>query len=322
MQRQLSARLPRFKRSKATVLSLTPRDIQIVRFVYQYRLLRSDQIIALLGDGHSEKKILARLQSLFHAGYLDRPRNQLGFVEGGGSNRLIYAPGRDGVALLADRREVDPKVAALNWTDKNQSLKARSFAHLLLTNDIVISLVAHARNCPGIEIIPRAAIIAAASDEQRARTNPTGWQVRLDGSSEPTGVFPDQMFGLRYLNLPDGRNRHYFFVEADTGTLAIRRTGKRQTNIVDKVRAYNRTWVVWDKAPELRPFSFPKFRVLFVTSSPERVENMIERLQETFRDEGGANRFLFTDIETFNAQRFFDVPWISGTSESHMVRSS
>jgi hypothetical protein len=312
-------RLPRFTRSKADAFVVTERDIEIVRLVYRHRLLRSDQIIALLGEGHSEKKLLTRLQSLFHAHYLDRPRNQLGFVEGGGSRRLLYAPGRSGVLLLAARHEIDPKAAQLRWNDKNRTLKARSFPHMLLVNDIVVSLTKHAREIPSTEIISREVLIAAAPEAQRNRQYPTGWQVRVDGFDDPVGVYPDQMFALRSPGLPDGRSHRYFFVEADTGTLAISRTGKRQTNIIDKVRAYNRSWVVWDKAPELRPFGFSKFRVLFVTSSPQRVKNMLERLEKTFGEEGGGTRFLFTDAGTFQAHPFFAVPWIDGSGATHKI---
>jgi len=101
------------------------------------------------------------------------------------------------------------------------------------------------------------------------------------------------MFGLQSTDLPEGRKRRFFFVGADTGTMAIRRTGKRQTGIIDKVRTCNRSWAVWDKATELRPFQFSKFRVLFVTSSPQRVENMLERPQETFRDERGGEPSIY-----------------------------
>jgi DNA-binding IclR family transcriptional regulator len=56
-------------------MTLTPRDLLILRAVYRHRLLRSTHLIAL-ADG-SRQTTLRRLQLLFHHGYLDRPPMQL-----------------------------------------------------------------------------------------------------------------------------------------------------------------------------------------------------------------------------------------------------
>src|ERR1700704_4793626 len=71
-----SHRRPRFRRTdEAPSFQLTERDIEIVRQVAQHRFLRSIHLSQLLDAPHH--KIRERLTSLFHAGYLDRPRSQL-----------------------------------------------------------------------------------------------------------------------------------------------------------------------------------------------------------------------------------------------------
>ena len=71
----------------------TDRDRKILRYVWQYRLLDSRQIAALV-EG-SEKKVAERLQKLWQNRYLDRPpvqRSEIYFVKGTPS--MVYALGR------------------------------------------------------------------------------------------------------------------------------------------------------------------------------------------------------------------------------------
>src|SRR5712691_7660760 len=109
----ISRRRPRFQRTnQAPSFQLTERDVEIVRQVAQHRFLRSTQISRLLAASH--KKICERLTSLYHAGYVDRPRAQLEYhVRGGGSGHLIYALGNRGARLLASRSDV--AYANVDW---------------------------------------------------------------------------------------------------------------------------------------------------------------------------------------------------------------
>lgn len=53
--------------------------------------------------GGSTQQILRRLQGLFHAGYLDRPRFQLRYFSETGSRPIVYELGSEGRRLLAAR---------------------------------------------------------------------------------------------------------------------------------------------------------------------------------------------------------------------------
>ena len=86
------SRLPRFKRvAPVAPIQLTKRDHEIIRIIHRHRVLRSHQIIALIGD--SAQQLSRRLQRLFHHGYLERPRAQLQYYERGGSETITYGLG-------------------------------------------------------------------------------------------------------------------------------------------------------------------------------------------------------------------------------------
>jgi hypothetical protein len=57
------------------------------------------------------------------------------------------------------------------------------------------------------------------------------------------------------------------------------------------------------------------FRVVTVTTTPERVEKMQEALR-TITDGRGSNMFLFTDQAKLAASSPLDIEWVSGKGES------
>src|SRR5229473_4427364 len=69
-------RRPRFRRaSEPPPFRLTDDDVEIVRHIARHRLIRSTHIAALVG--RSLDRTNDRLQRLYHAVYVDRPRAQL-----------------------------------------------------------------------------------------------------------------------------------------------------------------------------------------------------------------------------------------------------
>src|SRR3954454_24489559 len=127
-------RLPRFERAPARGMILTPRDLQILRAVYRYRLLRSTHLTAL-ADG-SPQTTLRRLQLLFHHGYLDRPAAQLDWYVRG-SEPLAYALGNRGAEALA--AEGDLKPGALRWEMKNRDFSRLFLRHTLAVAEVMVA---------------------------------------------------------------------------------------------------------------------------------------------------------------------------------------
>ena len=72
--------MPRFQRQKlvrrevADPLQLTPRDMELLRDLGEYRFLNTEQILALQSGGR--RNLLRRLAAMFDLGFLDRPKTQ------------------------------------------------------------------------------------------------------------------------------------------------------------------------------------------------------------------------------------------------------
>src|SRR3954454_13832454 len=122
-----ATRLPRFKRQRfgKPVLVLQARDLDIVRLAAAYRVLTSDDICALIPG--SDQNLLRRLQKLYHAGYLDRPRTQ----RLRGNQSMVYALGQAGADLVRELT-ADRVLGAKNWAEKNRQLQHRYLEHALM----------------------------------------------------------------------------------------------------------------------------------------------------------------------------------------------
>ena len=75
-------------------------------------------------------KLIRRLATLFHNGYLDRPRAQRG---GGANTPLIYALGYKGSQLFGEPDGLD-------WTGKNRTVTYPYIEHTLMIADFMVAL--------------------------------------------------------------------------------------------------------------------------------------------------------------------------------------
>lgn len=218
--------------------------------------------------------MLRRLALLFHHGYLDRPRAQIEYYRAG-SAPMVYAIGNTAVPILESefgisRRQVD-------WTAKNRAANRFFIQHALSVADVLVALE-----------------IACANSSQRPVTfsrsalPDSGWKVTLGRDRTTIGVVPDAIFGL---GVDDQSEPTWIFLEVDRGTMPINRLGLKQTSIRRKLLAYHELW-----RQGLVRDSFPRFRVLTVTTSSERATNMIEATQLLGHGHG---LFLFVDRKSF-----------------------
>ena len=130
-------RHPRFRRAEQFApMNLTERDAQILRAVNRHRFLRSCQIADLVGG--SRQQVLRRLQTLYHHGYLERPRCQLDYYQQSGSRSITYGLASRGAAHL--RRLDDVAFSRLDWTSRNRAVKRLFLEHALMVSDIMVSL--------------------------------------------------------------------------------------------------------------------------------------------------------------------------------------
>ena len=144
-------RRPRFKRVPTRNFRLTDRDLQIIQHVERHRLLNSDQIVALLGEGNPQHA-RRRLTLLFHNRYLDRPPVQISdFYRTAGSLPMVYGLGNRGADVLAERLE-QPRKAG-DWAAKNRSLRSTFFHHTLMVASIMVAFEVACRRCGSVRLI-------------------------------------------------------------------------------------------------------------------------------------------------------------------------
>ena len=74
MHRYDGAVIERDRRERVIPIAVQPRDLAIVRDVWRYRFLTTDQLLELRWPGASAQAGRRRLVKLFRAGYLERFR--------------------------------------------------------------------------------------------------------------------------------------------------------------------------------------------------------------------------------------------------------
>lgn len=287
-------RSPRFHRVVTVApIQLTDRDRKILRLTHLHRFLRSHHITTLL-DG-SEQQIVRRLQSLFHHGYLERPRAQISYVERGGSQPITYGLGKKGGAVL--RRKFGIAVDSEAWSEKNHAVGRVFLEHTLLVSDVMVSLELACRK-HGIRLL--------YEDELNLPVNKHSlqWWVKIVGGTK-LGVIPDRVFAIEHTDRNGQVQRASFFLEADRGTMPVIRKGLTQTSFFRKLLAYEATW---SSKVHQRHLGIQRFRVLTVTTITARVQTLVEACSRLKRGHG---LFLFADTSVLEKDLFSTV-WLNG----------
>ncbi len=290
-------RLPRFTRSaEIPPLRLTDRDIEILRLIHRHRFLRSSHIVRLVNG--SPQSVLRRLQLLFHHGCLERPRAQLDYFHRAGSQPIIYGLGNKGAGVL--RLELP---ADLNW--KNQSVGRLFLDHAVLTADIMVAFELACRSRADVRLLDSDQLPLPENVGEQDEL--FRWRVTLERRQQ-VGVVPDRVFALEFIH--SDQPPAYFFLEADRGTMPITRENLSRSSFQRKLLAY---YATWKQGLHKTRFGFPRFRVLTVTTSVERMQSMIDACNVL---EGGHGLFLFAEAGALLDADPFSFLWTSGRNEA------
>jgi len=280
-------------------MQLTERDREIIRAVHRHRFLRSTHITALVGG--SSPQLLRRLQLLYHHGYLERPRAQIDYYHRGGSRHIVYGIASKGATLL--RQESGPTCQDLNWSQKNRGIRRLFLEHALLVSDVMVSLELACRQSGHVRLLTGEQL--PLPDELKRRREPFRWRVSLN-NRQKLGLIPDAVFALEFIDQPTCRNRAFIFLEADHATMPVMRQNLAQTSFYRKLLAYEATW---RQGIHRSRFGFHRFRVLTVTSSPQRVESLVGACTSLERGHG---LFLFGDRHSLAQADLFAYDWKTG----------
>lgn len=304
------ARVKHFRRTDAPKpIELTARDLTILAHVARHRFLSSAHIVAL--DGGSKQNVQRCLRALYDHGYLDRPEAQLAKRPLEGARPFIYGIGKKGAVAL---REHGHKINdAVDWTEKHKRAGSVFIEHTIEIADFMTSVELACRENVDVELVREHDLITLAPAETRKAREPLRFKVRSPqpGSHEEWSVVPDGLFGLLFSN----ETAAYFLLEIDRGTIPLVRTEVEGTaawrkNIAYKLATY---WEGWRAGRHLAHYGehVKAFRVLMVTSSKKRVDNMVE-IQREVTGGRGSNMFLFIDRNTVLETDPLRAVWLNG----------
>jgi hypothetical protein len=235
-------RLRRSRFGKPT-FEFQERDRAIVQLVADYGIVSSEIVRALIPG--SDQAILRRLQCLYHAGYLDRPRHQHHI----GNSPMIYALGAKGAEAPGIRHGHRGR----DWSEKNRRMQVGYLEHQLMISRFRAVLVLAGKQ-KDVEV-------------ESWRQGTEIWDsVEVDRGehSERIPVAPDAAFTLRLLDEPEGKNRIHCFLEADRSTMTAKRFFR-------KLEGY---WWHWRSGRLQERFGVRNTLVVTVTKTVERAENL------------------------------------------------
>ena len=267
-------------------ISLTERDLEILNAINNARYMTAPQIQALFwrssrgGKYGNLKSCQRRLQQLTQHGLVRRIKQLV--KRGEGSRPHIYALDRAGAQILSDEIGIDP--SELDWRPKNAEENYPFMQHLLDTNDFRIALTLACED--------RNVFLVSWTDEKELKKEEAYDHVFLTGPSGGTqkvAVIPDASF---VIGIADRQGR--FCVEIDRGTVTVSPTAWQQRGWTQKIRAYLE---YYQSGAYERRYQTRSFRVLTVTTSEERLQNMRKATEEV----GGDARFWFTTFEQVKA---------------------
>ncbi len=295
---------PRAKRlvrpSEPKPTATPERALRLIAAVAQNRFLSTPQLTAI--DGGSEQNVSRWLKALFQNGFLDRRRVSL-------TGPLAYAITGKGAKLLREKGYLIN--TNVDWAEKNKRAGEKFIEHTLEIAGFMASLERACQAHGKIELMREEKIIAASPTHTQRAREPLRWKVeRIErGRREIFSVVPDGLFALIF---PDDTDA-YFLLEVDRGTIPQNRTDTEgsaawRKNIRYKLATY---YDGWKAGRHVEQFGVKQVRVLMVTTSSKRVENMLAAVDE-ITEGRGSNFFLFTDQAQLATSDPLSVEWISG----------
>jgi hypothetical protein len=274
----------------------------LLEWLRRYDLLTTEQLALL--DAGSEQQVSRILHRLERAGYILRPYGQRQFFDDK-REPWIHGLANPGAEKLSEKRGI-PR-GKLDWNKKNRVARG-NYKHKVLLNELRVRLEVDTRDRPEISYVKKAAL------NRELPTPVTTWRVPMrDGDKTyEDGVTPDDVFRLIFHNELGPFNFANFFPEADRATEPNDSDTPKEWYLCRKMLAYYFTYML---GIHTELFGFQEFRVPILTTSPKRVENLIE-VNKRFNNDKGSKLFLFTDRGALCASpRVLEHQWINGRGE-------
>ncbi len=260
-------RYKKFERGEAPSFRITETDEKILRNLADYRFLDTNHIQAL----HLEvpgTTLKTRLKFLYQGGFLDRPTGQSLYQKS--QSYIIYSLGGKGAEFLFPGSK-----ASINRAKRNREINPLFLSHELMISNFRVVLTLALKKKRGVEL--------ARWRQEKG----LGQKVYSEGEELP--VFPDAFFTIE-----DKNDYLHYFLEADRSTMKTK-------EILDKMRGY---WQMWKQEAHQDKFNISVFRVLTITISEKRKENLrLVTKQANDNRKGGSEMFLFACEKDYNLEK-------------------
>ncbi|MCA0457114.1 MAG: replication-relaxation family protein [Chloroflexi bacterium] len=253
-------------------MKLMSRDIAIIHTVYQYRVLRQNQLERLFGRSRSVmQRVLLRL---YQHQFLDRRFLPVY----AGSSPTLYVLDKRGAEVLRTQLGLDD----LTWYSSSKDLKPDFLEHTTAINDFRIAVTVSAQ-IAGYEVSTwvSESALKANYDRVSIRTQPNKLQT--------VSLIPDSYFVLK---TPFGLLN--FFLEVDRGSETIGR-------FKSKILAYR---MYHQSGAYKRRYQSNRMRILTVTTGVKRLEN----LKAATESVGGKHRFWFAHLDDITPDTILNQP--------------
>lgn len=282
---------PRFTRDHAGLpFTVTERDVAILRFVHDARLVTSAELavaLAHLFPGRVDS-LTRRLQKLYHHNLLHRPAARQLPRTGTGPQPITYSLAPFGKRTLFGDHYMERKNAV------------RAGEQLHVAHELLISAV-------------HAAAAAACRSTDNLELPAAAWQqgdaaIAKDAKTGEVFARPDARFVIIERHA-DGTDDLFFHLEADRGT-------EPHSRLREKFEKY----LAWNARRLWEQFTTAGVRTLIVTTTPGRAANLRTLGAEVCNGHAGA-LFWFTHAETFRDPAAFVRGPIWTTAESDTPRT-
>jgi len=205
---------------------------------------------------------------------------------GEGTRPVIYTLAPKGARLLGSQGGLIDEAGerAIPKATFNRKASPLFYEHTIRRNDFQLALTLACRQAPNVEVL--------FWRQDRSIKDAVTF---LNGNGKTPAIlrkvplFADGFFGLEVKD-----RKLYFFVEIDRGTTDNKR-------FLTKMKGYYHLWL---QRRHVKRYGIENFRVLVVTTSKARMENLIQTAKKVRQGNGGSGLFWFTTFDRYST----DIP--------------
>ena len=282
---------PQYKKEPEGInMEITARDEKMLLALYRYNFLDRKQLM-FFAESTSVDGIRKRLKYMHHTSFIHRSSGQKVL----GNRNRIYCLDTKGVEWLRLKYHLPfTQSDRERYRETSNRMKGINLEHAVDTASQLIAFEQAAMARKYASYIPRWRILdrglAEPLDGPRTRALSMKVRIKWNRTVVDVGVEADDLFGLQFLGADGKHINDFIFLEMDEGTMPIVRSVLSTSSIIKNLRCYSAA----KRQNKHEKFAIPNFRVLFVTTSWDRVKSM-QICWRSHREELlSASYFIFT----------------------------